>query len=220
MDWKIILCILSICFCSVVFLVQTVKIVKFAVTSRREGVKAAKLRISLPLIIVLALTIWFIWQTAYWFNRADECRKGAAYAESMIGTDYVEYYVKQKEEEKGIVILDPEKYYFENIEYTKNMAFNYTWMAIGGIVWGIDGLLTIIGSIVVITKQGLRNISLKDTIPIFAEYDRPNNKIIVKANDLNGKTEELLTFNATPKNLASLGQFIVWEEQTIQEETL
>ena len=34
---------------------------------------------------------------------------------------------------------------------------------------------------------------------------------------MNGKTEKLLTFNANPRNLASLGQYIGWDEPTTQE---
>ena len=90
-------------------------------------------------------------------------------------------------------------------------------MGIGMVIWSVDGILYIISLFYVITGVGLRNSRIKDTIPIFAEYDRQNGKIIVKANDLNGKTEKLLTFNANPRNLASLGQFIVWDEPTTQE---
>ncbi len=221
MDWSILVFIASLAFCSVIFVFQAVSIVKFVVNCKREGVKIVKPRISVSTVIFVALTIWFSYEIVYYFNRANECKKGVEYAESMIGTDYVDYYAKEQEKKKGIVILDPEQYYLNNIEYTRSNMKIYTIAGIGFIVWDMDGILTLIGTICVITGKGFRNFRIKDAIPIFAEYDKQNGKIIIKANDLTGKAEKLFTVPANPKNLASLGQFIVWdEEQTIQEETL
>ena len=187
----------------------------------QEGVKAIKFSFNVASAIFIVFTIGFIVSMGYWFGSAAKANKDAVYFEEMKSDEFVEYFAELQEEKKDIIILDPEKYYLENIEDAKATAQAYTWLAISLLIWSIDGILSIIGMFCVITSKGFRNSRIKDAIPIFAEYDRQNGKIIIKVNDLTGKVEKLFSFAASPRNLASLGQFIVWEEeQTIQEETI
>lgn len=217
MNVWLIISIVSLVICTVVFTVQIIQIVKFMINCSREGVRAVKFSFNVPSVIVIAITIGFIVGIGYFFGKADYYRKGAQEAEMLVGTGFEEYFAKQQEEKRGIIILDPEKYYLDNLNNLKELSQSNTMMGIGMVIWSVDSILSIISLFNVITGVGLRNSRIKDTIPIFAEYDRQNGKIIVKANDLNGKTEKLLTFNANPRNLASLGQYIVWDEPTTQE---
>ncbi len=222
MDLWIILSCASMVICSAIFTFQIISIVKFAINCKREGVKAIKFRFNIGVIMVVALTAWFCWSTIDCFKKANVARTTAELAESTIGsTEVVEKFVEEQEQKKGIKILDHEKYYLDFIESIKLSSTRYKFAGIGLLIWSIDGILTILGNFLVITGKGFRNSSIKDPIPIFAEYDKQNGKIIIQANDLTGKAEKLFTVPANPKNLASLGQFIVWDdEQTIQEETL
>lgn len=217
MNVWLIISIVSLVICTVVFTVQIIQIVKFMINCSREGVRAVKFSFNVPSVIVIAITIGFIVGIGYFFGKADYYRKGAQEAEMLVGTGFEEYFAKQQEEKRGIIILDPEKYYLDNLNNLKELSQSNTMMGIGMVIWSVDSILSIISLFNVITGVGLRNSRIKDTIPIFAEYDRQNGKIIVKANDLNSKTEKLLTFNANPRNLASLGQYIVWDEPTTQE---
>ncbi len=219
--WFILGCV-SVAACSAFFTYQIISLVKFAINCKRESIKAVKYRINFGMILVVLLTVWFCWSTIDCFKKANEDRTLAELAESTIGsTEVVEKFVEEQEQKKGIIILDKEKYYLDFIESIKRSSTTYKVGGIGFLIWSIDGILTILGNFLVITGKGFRNSSIKDAIPIFAEYDKQNGKIIIQANDLTGKTETLFTVPANPKNLASLGQFIVWdEEQTIQEETL
>ena len=217
MNWWLIVSIVSLVICTAVFTVQIIQIVKFMINCSREGVKAVKFSFNIASVFIIAVTIGFIVGIGYFFGKADHYRKAAQEAEMLVGTGFEEYFAKQQEEKRGIIILDPEKYYLDNLSNLKEVSQSNAIMGIGMVIWSVDGILYIISLFYVITGVGLRNSRLKDTIPIFAEYDHQNGKIIVKANDLNGKTEKLLTFNANPRNLASLGQYIVWDEQTTQE---
>lgn len=217
MNVWLIVSIVSLVICTAVFTVQIIQIVKFMINCSREGVRAVKFSFNVPSVIVIAITIGFIVGIGYFFGKADHYRKAADEAEMLVGTGFEEYFAKQQEEKRGIIILDPEKYYLDNLNNLKELSQSNTMMGIGMVIWSVDSILSIISLFNVITGVGLRNSRIKDTIPIFAEYDRQNAKIIVKANDLNGKTEKLLTFNANPRNLASLGQYIVWDEPTTQE---
>lgn len=217
MNVWLIISIVSLVICTVVFTVQIIQIVKFMINCSREGVRAVKFSFNVPSVIVIAITIGFIVGIGYFFGKADYYRKGAQEAEMLVGTGFEEYFAKQQEEKRGIIILDPEKYYLDNLNNLKELSQSNTMMGIGMVIWSVDSILSIISLFNVITGVGLRNSRIKDTIPIFAEYDRQNGKIIVKANDLNSKTEKLLTFSANPRNLASLGQYIVWDEPTTQE---
>ena len=217
MNVWLIISIVSLVICTVVFTVQIIQIVKFMINCSREGVRTVKFSFNVPSVIVIAITIGFIVGIGYFFGKADYYRKGAQEAEMLVGTGFEEYFAKQQEEKRGIIILDPEKYYLDNLNNLKELSQSNTMMGIGMVIWSVDSILSIISLFNVITGVGLRNSRIKDTIPIFAEYDRQNGKIIVKANDLNSKTEMLLTFSANPRNLASLGQYIVWDEPTTQE---
>lgn len=217
MDFLLFLCILSLVICAVSFTIQIIIIIKFLLKCRREGVKAVKFSFNVSTAISIVITIGFFVGIVHFFNEADYCKKAAEEAEALVGTGFEEYYAKQQEKEHNIIILDPEKYLQDMIQMSKNTSTHYSWLGISFIIWFVDGILSLVSFIYVITGVGLRNSRIKDIIPIFAEYDRQNAKIIVKANDLNGKTEKLLTFNANPRNLASLGQFIEWDEPTTQE---
>ena len=217
MDFLLILCIISLIICAVSFTIQIIIIIKFLLKCRREGVKAVKFSFNVSTAISIVITIGFFVGIVHFFNEADYCKKAAEEAEALVGTGFEEYYAKQQEKEHNIIILDPEKYLQDMIQMSKNTSTHYSWLGISFIIWFVDGILSLVSFIYVITGVGLRNSRIKDIIPIFAEYDRQNAKIIIKANDLNGKTEKLLTFNANPRNLASLGQFIEWDEQTTQE---
>lgn len=217
MDFLLFLCILSLVICAVSFTIQIIIIIKFLLKCRREGVKAVKFSFNVSTAISIVITIGFFVGIVHFFNEADYCKKAAEEAEALVGTGFEEYYAKQQEKEHNIIILDPEKYLQDMIQMSKNTSTHYSWLGISFIIWFVDGILSLVSFIYVITGVGLRNSRIKDIIPIFAEYDRQNAKIIIKANDLNGKTEKLLTFNANPRNLASLGQFIEWDEPTTQE---
>lgn len=219
MNVLLIVSIISLCVCAVFFVIQIKHIVKFMINCGREGVRAVKFSFNVPSVIIIAATIGFIVGIGYYFGKADYYKKGAEEAEMLAGTGIEEYFAKEQEKEQGIIILDPEKYYRDNINNLKNTSRINAMMEIAMIIWSVDGILYIIGLFNVITGVGLRSSRIKDTIPIFAEHDRQNGKIIVKANDLNGKTEKLMTFSANPRNLASLGQYIVWDEETTQEVT-
>lgn len=218
MDFTKIIAIVSLCICSVVFIMQIVIIIKFAKNCVQEGVKAIKFRFNVASAIYIALTIGFFIGVGYWFGNAAKANEDVKFYEEMKSDEFVEYFAELQEQKKGIVILDPEEYYLENIENAKATAQSYTWIAISLLIWSIDGILTIIEMFCVITSKGFRNSRIKEAIPIFAEYDRQNGRIDIKVNDITGKVEKLFSFAASPRNLASLGQFIVWEEQTIQEE--
>lgn len=217
MDFLLILCIISLIICAVSFTIQIIIIIKFLLKCRREGVKAVKFSFNVSTAISIVITIGFFVGIVHFFNEADYCKKAAEEAEALVGTGFEEYYAKQQEKEHNIIILDPERYLQDTIQMSKNTSTHYSWLGISFIIWFVDGILSLVSFIYVITGVGLRNSRIKDTVPIFAEYDRQNGKIIVKANDLNGKTEKLMTFNANPRNLASLGQFIEWDEPTTQE---
>lgn len=218
MDFTKILAIASVGVCSVFFIMQIIIIIKFLRRCVQEGVKAIKFRFNVASVIVIVFTIGFIVSMGYWFGSAAEANKDVVFFEGIKGTDLVDLFAKQQEEKQGIVILDPEQYYFQTLEKAKSTAESYIWFGITFVILSVDGILSIIGMFCVITSKGFRNSRIKDAIPIFAEYDRQNGRIIIKVNDITGKVEELFSFAASPRNLASLGQFIVWEEQTIQEE--
>ncbi len=203
------------------FIKQLIRFIKFVISCSREGVRAIKFRLNLSSVIIIAMTIAFVVFVGFWFGKAAQMNKDVKLIEENGGIEYAEIFAEREAQERGIIILDPVKYYIETIENAKATARSYTWLGIGFLMLSTDGIMSIIGLFFVITSKGFRISTLKDAIPIFAEYDRKKGMIIVKANDITGNPEKLFTAAANPRNLASLGQFIVWEdEQTIQEETL
>lgn len=194
-------------------------LVRLAIKCKREGVKAVKFSMNLWVILVSVVTIWLGWLTIDSFSKANETRKVAAFAEARIGTEDAENFVKEQEQKKGIKILDHEKYYLENIESIKSLSDKYSFDAVKYLIFAINGTLVVLSSFLIITGVGLRSSHIKDPIPIVADYDPQIGKIFVKDKNPNGKLEKILMFNASPKNLASLGHFIVSEEQTTQEVT-
>lgn len=217
MDWKLILCIACICICTVFFVIRTIKVVKFAIECRREGVKKITLRINIGVIICVAFTVWFLWSTVNYFCKANEMREAAKYAESKIGTEYVGKFIEKQEQEKQIKIYNPEQYFLDFIGNVRALSAEAAGWGVSFLIMSIDGILTLIGFIEVITSRGYRHSGINDALPIFAEYDRQNSVIIVKVMDLYGAEQKLFTFSANPKNLASLGEFIEWEPKTQEE---
>lgn len=219
-----VLTILGIAACAIslfVFINQLIKFIKFVINCSREGVRAIKFRFNISSAIIIVMTIAFVVFVGFWFGKAAQLNNDVKLIEENGGIEYAEIFAERESQERGIIILDPVKYYIETIENAKANARSYTWTGIGFLIFSIDGIMSILGLFFVITSKGFRISTLKDAIPIFAEYDRKNGMIIVKANDITGNPEKVCTFAANPRNLASLGQFIVWdEEQTIQEETL
>ena len=179
---------------------------------------AIKLRINLHTFIFAALTIFLFYLAGKGFYNANSLYKGVAQAEALIGTEFVEFFAQQREQETGITINNPNEFYLNSIKYSKSRAAFYQKGAIFALIFGINGIIQIMGQITVITESGLRTYKAKEAIPIFAEHDRSNNQIIIKVNDLTGNVQKLVAFNATQKNLASLGQFIKHEELEIKEE--
>lgn len=217
MDWKLILCIACICICTVFFVIRTIKVVKFAIECRREGVKKITLRINIGVIICVAFTVWFLWSTVNYFCKANEMHEAAEYAESKIGTVYVDKFIEKQELEKQIKIYNPEQYFLDFIGNIRALSAEAAGWGVAFLIMSIDGILSIIGLIEVITSKGYRHSGIKDALPVFAEYDRQNSKIIVNVKDLYGVAQKVFTFNANPKNLASLGGFIEWESKTQEE---
>ncbi len=217
MDWKLILCIACICICTVFFVIRTKKIVEFAVKCRREGVKKVKVRVNIGVFLCAALTAWFLWLTVNYFCKANEMREAAEYAESKIGTEYVDKFIEKQELKKQIKIYNPEQYFLDFIGNVRALSAEAAGWGVFFLIMSIDGILTLIGFIEVITSKGYRHSGINDALPIFAEYDRQNSKIIVNVKDLYGVAQKVFTFNANPKNLASLGEFIEWEPETQEE---
>lgn len=217
MDWKLILCIACICICTVFFVIRTIKAVNFAVKCRREGVKKITLRINIGVIICAAFTVWFLWSTVNYFCKANEMHEAAEYAESKIGTVYVDKFIEKQELEKQIKIYNPEQYFLDFIGNVRALSAEAAGWGIAFLIMSIDSILTLIGFIEVITSKGYRHSGIKDALPVFAEYDRQNGRIIVNVKDLYGISQKVFTFSANPKNLASLGEFIEWEPKTQEE---
>ena len=203
---------------SAILIVDLYKFVKFVIVSKQEGILAKKLSVNVFSFLIAGIAVFLFFRAGAGFHNASSLYKGAAKAEALVGTEFVEYYAQQQEQKSGITITDPETYYLNSIEYSKKSAAIYLNTAIFMLLLGIDGIVRIIGGFNVITENGFRSVRTNDPIPIFAEHDRSNNQIIIKINDLTGKVQKLITFKATPQNLASLGQFIEYEELEIKEE--
>lgn len=215
MNWSVVAIGISAVYSA--FLIKN--LVRLAINCKREGVKAVKFSMNLWVILVSVVTIWCCWSTINSFNKAHETREVAAFAEARIGTEDAENFAREQEQKYGIKILDHEKYYLENIESIKSLSEKYSFDAVKFLIFAINGTLVIISDFLIITGVGLHSTYIKEPIPIIADYDSQIGKIFVKDRNPNGKLEKVLMFNASPKNLASLGQFIVSEEQTTQEVT-
>lgn len=217
MNVWLIVSIVAIVVCTFVFVVRIIKVVKLVKVCRHEGVKKVKLRVNIGFILLAAVTAWILWLTVSSFIKANETRKSAEFAESKIGTEYGDKFIEKQELEKQIKIINPEKYFLEFIGDIRALSVRLTAWGISFLILSIDGILSIIGVIEVITSKGYRHTGINEALPVFAEYDRQNDKIIVNVKDLYGKEQKVFTFKASPKNLASLGQFIEWDEPTTQE---
>lgn len=217
MNVWLIVSIVAIVVCTFIFVVRIIKIVKLVIICRREGVKKIKLRVNIGFILLAAVTAWILWLTVSSFCKANETRESAEFAESKIGTEYVDKFIEKQELEKQIKIINHEKYFLEFIGDIRALSVRLTSWGISFLIFLIDSILSIFGLIEVITSKGYRHTGINEALPVFAEYDRQNGKIIVNVKDLYGMVQKVFTFKASPKNLASLGQFIVWDEPTTQE---
>ncbi len=221
MDLWTILIIVGLGLCTFIFVRRIIMIVKFARNCSKEGVIAAKFNFNIGSLFLIAATMFAVASVVYWFGKAADVNEDIVFFEGIEGTELVDVFAKQQEEEQGIVILDPEQYYLQALEKLRSTAVSYTWCGIFLSCLSIYGILLIFEMFCVITNKGFRNYKTEGAIPIFAEYYKLLGKIYIKCNDITGKTIVLTHFKANQKNLASLGQFIVWdEEQTTQEETL
>ncbi len=221
MDFWTILIIAGLGLCIFAFVRRIIIIVKFARNCSEEGVIAAKFNFNIGSLILIAVTIFVVASVVYWFGKAAEANEAIVFLEGIEGAELVDAFAEQREQKQGIIILDSEEYYLQALEKVKSTAVSYTWYGVFLSFLSFYGILFIFEMFCVITNKGFRNYKTEGAIPIFAEYYKLLGKIYIKYNDITGKTGVLTHFKANPKNLASLGQFIVWEEeQTIQEETL
>lgn len=220
MDFWTILIIAGFCLCAFIVVRQIIMIVKFVRSCSEEGVIAAKFNFNIGSAFLIAATIVVIVLVGYHFGNAAEEYKNIKFNEEMKSDEFIEYFTELQEEKEGIIILNPEQYYLENLENAKSSAKSDTISCIAFVFLSIYGILSLFAMFCVITNKGFRNYKTKDAIPIFAEYYKYTGKIFIKCKDITGKPAALTHFKANSKNLASLGQFIVREEQTIQEETI
>jgi len=217
MDFSSILTIIALFFCTLIFIAQIIIIVKLVRKCSKEGVKAVKFQFNVGSAFLIAAVIFTVVSAGYWFINAAEANENIVFFEGIKGTELVDVFAEKQEQEQGIKIIDPEEYYLQTLEEAKSTAESYTWRGVIFTYLSIYGILKLIGMLYIITGKGFRSCHVKEAIPIFAAYDKQNGKIII----MKGNAEKLFTVAANPKNLASLGQFIVRdEEQTIQEETL
>ncbi len=216
---NLIIILISIVF--VVFIiVDIIHLVKFVTASKSEGVLVVKFYVSkftIPTLVILIVLMAF---SVWGFNKSDSYKNKASYLEEInnSGSEYIEQYISMAEADAGITINDPEVYIRNEVEKLRNFADSLTLVSVFQLLVVIGGIISALKNFYVITNSGLRAARMDDAIPVYADYERSERKLIVKAKDLNGKEQNLFTFSATPKNLASLGKIIRWEEYETQEE--
>ncbi len=218
MDVSILLIICS-AFFAITIIADIIRLVKFVIVSKSEGVLAVKLKVGKFTIPVVIVVIVIIVSSVWGFNKADYLRDRGSFIEEKAISDpeYVEQFISRAEADTGITINDPEVYIRNEVEKYRNQAKSMTYAFVFLLLLAGDGVLTVLKSIVVITNNGCRLSFMKDVIPIFAELDSSTNKIIVKQNDLSGNEVKVFTLKATQKYLSALGKFIKHED--LQEET-
>ena len=189
------------------------KYIRAFAACNKEGILAVKLNFTKGMIIVLAASAVIFVAAGYIFSRANEISKNAKMVEGYLGTDYVEYLAQQDEQKFGIEITDPNVYYQNMANNLNANADIYTKLAVLFLVLGAEMLLLAFGNLTIITKNGIRTVRMKNSVPVFAKLE--NNKIAIMAN-VGDKEETLITFKATPKNLSVLGEII--KHENFQEE--
>ena len=189
------------------------KYIRAFAACNKEGILAVKLNFTKGMIIVLAASAVIFVAAGYIFSRANELSGNAKILEGYLGTDYVEYLAQQDEQKFGIEITDPNVYYQNMANNLNANADIYTKLAVLFLVLGAEMLLLAVGNLTIITKNGIRTVRMKNSVPVFAKLE--NNKIAIMAN-VGDKEETLITFKATPKNLSVLGEII--KHENFQEE--
>ena len=189
------------------------KYIRAFAACNKEGILAVKLNFTKGMIIVLAASAVIFVAAGYIFSRANEISKNAKMVEGYLGTDYVEYLAQQDEQKFGIEITNPDVYYQNMANDLNANADIYTKLAVLFLVLGAEMLLLAVGNLTIITKNGIRTVRMKNSVPVFAKLE--NNKIAIMAN-VGDKEETLITFKATPKNLSVLGEII--KHENFQEE--
>ncbi len=189
------------------------KYIRAFAACNKEGILAVKLKFTKGVIIVLAASAVIFVTAGYNFSRANEISKNAKIVEGYLGTDYVENLAHQDEQKFGIEITDPDVYYQNMANDLKANADVYTKLAVLFLVLGAEMILLAVGNLTIITKNGIRTVRMKNSVPVFAKLE--NNKIAIMAN-VGYKEETLITFKATPKNLSILGEII--KHENFQEE--
>lgn len=194
------------------------RFVKLFVLSSREGIVAVKYKCTVFTVILFVMIAAMFYFSVQQFETANGYKETVALLEPGRGTAFVEEFAKIQENKKGIIILDPYNYYEDYISTCKNNENLYNQLGVYLLLIGIDSIVGLLGHFIVITENGYRIRGLKDAIPVYAEIDSFKNQIKIKVVDLTGKVQEICKFKNTPKNLASLGQFIKQEELETQEE--
>ena len=189
------------------------KYIRAFAACNKEGILAVKLNFTKGMIIVLAASAVIFVAAGYIFSRANEISKNAKMVEGYLGTDYVEYLAQQDEQKFGIEITDPDVYYQNMANDLSVNADVYAKLAVLFLVLGAEMLLLAVGNLTIITKNGIRTVRMKNSVPVFAKLE--NNKIAIMTN-VGDKEETLITFKATPKNLSALGEII--KHENFQEE--
>ena len=189
------------------------KYIRAFAACNKEGILAVKLKFTKGVIIVLAASAVIFVAAGYIFSRANEISKNAKMVEGYLGTDYVEYLAQQDEQKFGIEITDPDVYYQNMANDLSVNADVYAKLAVLFLVLGAEMLLLAVGNLTIITKNGIRTVRMKNSVPVFAKLE--NNKIAIMTN-VGDKEETLITFKATPKNLSALGEII--KHENFQEE--
>lgn len=191
------------------------KYIRAFAACNKEGILAVKLKFTKGMIIVLAASAVIFVAAGHIFSSANELSENAKIVEGYLGTDYVEYLAQQDEQKFGIEITDPDVYYQNMANDLNANADVYAKLAVLFLVLGAEVLLLAFGNLTIITKNGIRTVRMKNSVPVFAKLDNIKNHIAIMVN-VGDKEEKLITFKAMPKNLSALGEII--KHENFQEE--
>ncbi len=186
------------------------------VKCRREGVRKVWIN---PLAAFLLIPFsLFLWRAADDFSAAAGYESWVDEVERYGIAEFAEYHASYFEESNGIQIENPEKFLTDNIgKYLETAKSRRMAGAMDTLlaVWTVLLLLRYFGFV---TSAGFRRIFLKKAVPLHARYNREEAEITLLYTGMYGKDETLKKLPATSKNLAALGQFIVWQEASEQPE--
>lgn len=156
MDISTILILCSVFF-AVTIIADIIRLVKFVIVSKSEGVLAVKLKVGKLTIPVVIVVIVIIAASVWGFNKADYLRnRGLFIEENISDTEFVEQFISREEADKGITINNPEVYILNEAENYKNQAKSLTCAFVFLLLLAADGVLTVVKSITVITNNGCR----------------------------------------------------------------